>query len=213
MSAFYIWNPYILPNSKKLEFILTNGDTGYGIFRDKEFVENLLPDLKIKAKIETWSLLPYRSNYYSEYLDEDDWRDRWQIIWKFSILMEEYFVKLPAITIPWIATNATGQKWWNGPDDNDSINCLVVSDFNSNSKLREAQQAITQEKKLALFRKKYSVRLPKFSYSEVLGKYKQLQIDLDLFPAIFFEQGADYAEEVLELCKQFNGTIHYQEHE
>ncbi len=213
MSAFYIWNPYILPNNENLEFILTNGNTGYGIFKDSEFIQNLLSDLKIEAKIETWSVVPYRSNYYSEYLDEHDWRGKWQIVWKFSIFMKECIVKLPAINVPWIATNATGQKWWDGPDDNDPINCLVISDFDNNIKLQKAQKAINQEKNLALLRTRYSVRLPKYSYSEVLGKYKQLQVDLDRFPAIFFKQGADYAEEVLKLCRQFNGIIHYQEHE
>lgn len=209
MSAFYIWNPYVIPNyPRTLEFVLTNGDVD-GIAQDKEFIESLLKDIGIKVGIANWSIEPYRSNYFSEYLDEEDWRDIWQVIWKVKVETIEEIGSLPKKKIPWIETNATGHDWLKRPADNAIIGCLVIADFNSETALKKAQEAITVDRLLKQMQKKYSVGIPTFSGSEVIGKYKQLQVDLGKFPGKFFASGPDYAERVIELCKKAKGTVHY----
>jgi hypothetical protein len=210
MSAFYIWNPYLVPDNRSiLEFVLTNGDVD-GIGQDKEFIENILKDINVKADVANWSIEPYRTSYYSDYLDGDDWRDTWQPIWKVRVIMKEEIDSLPRYKTPSIETNATGEDWSARPSNNAIIGCLVIADFKSESSLQKAQAAIAS-RSLKQMQEKYSVGIPTFSRSEVLRKYKQLQINLGKFPGEFFASGADYAERVMDLCRKARGTVHYDD--
>ena len=76
-----------------------------------------------------------------------------------------------------------------------------------------AESKIAKDKQCSTLRKRYSVEPPIFSYSEVPGKHKQLQVDLGMFQSEFFEQGADYAERVMDVCRKLGGTVHYEERE
>src|SRR5258706_511427 len=58
---------------------------------------------------------------------------------------------------------------------------------------------------------RYKVSTPTFSRSEVLRKYKQLQINLGKFPSRFYSDGADYAERVIEICEKAKGIVHYED--
>src|SRR5258706_3268118 len=143
MSAFYIWNPYIVSHyPKALEFIVTNGDVVDGIANDKEFIQHLLKDIGIEAKVVSWSIEAYRTRYFSDYLDEDDWRDIWQAVWKVSVITSEEITSPPKITRPWTGTNATGHNWLDDPADDSVIDCLVIVDFKSEAALKKAQTAI-----------------------------------------------------------------------
>jgi len=211
MSAYYIWNPYVPPDHPKtLDFVITNGDVPNGIPRSKEFIERVLKDMGIEANVASWSIEPYRTSYYSEYLDEDDWRGIWQLVWKARVVTTKEIGKLPEMRVPWIGTNATGRGYWEGPDDDAAVGCLVISDFDSEGALKKAQAAITDSDELKEMQQRYSVGAPAFSRSEVLGKYQQLQIDLGEFSGEFFAQGADYAQRVMELCQQAKGTVHFE---
>ena len=212
MSALHIWNPYIGPDQPgKLEFILTRSDADAIAEGTKEFVEELLRDIGAKAEVIHWSIKPYRSNYYSDYLGINDWRGTWEPIWKVAVETVSEFDPLPEINSPWIETNAVDGSWLftTRLRDDADINCLVISDFDDEEALRKVQVAIERGDFREL-QERYSVGTPIFSRSEVLGKYKQLQIDLGKFPSEFFASGADYAESVIKLCKQLKGTTHYE---
>lgn len=210
MSAFYVWNPYLLPADHNIiEFVLTNGDVS-GIVQSKDFIEHILTDINIKTDVASWSIEPFRSNYYSDYLDEDDWRDTWQPVWRISIVTTKKIDSLPSYKEPSIETNATGKDWEARPSDDATIGCLVIADFKSETSLEKAKAAIVGSR-LKQMREKYSVDTPTFYRSEVLRKYKQLQINLGRFPGDFFAQGADYAEQVMDICKKAKGTVHYED--
>jgi hypothetical protein len=211
MSAFYIWNPYTAPaNPKVLDFMLTNGDVA-GIPQDEKFIQSVLKDIGVEASVKSWTIKVYRTNYYSDYLGEEDWRDIWQPVWKLHVVTDEEIRALPKRKTPWMGTNATGKNLLDRPDRNAIISCLVISDFKSEAALRKAQSALTNADFKQL-QAQYSAGEPQFSRSEVLGKYKQLQIDLGEFGEEFYASRADYAEQVIEICKNAKGIVHYKTH-
>jgi hypothetical protein len=210
---YYIWNPYLVPDHhKSLEFVLTRGDSNQIAKGTKEFIENILKDIGVNERVAKWSIYPCRSKYYSEYLGEDDWRDNWQIVWKVHVITTTNIGELPKIKEDAIGTDATDDSWStkNVLDDTDKVACLVIADFDNEAALKKAQDTISGND-LKEMRKRYSAGKPTFSRSVVSGKYHQLQINLGRFPGDFFAKGADYAERVIELCKNAEGTVHFED--
>lgn len=176
----------------------------------KDLFETLLADMGVEAEVASWSLEPYRSNYYTDFLGEIDWRDIWQLVWKTRLITTEDIVTFPEFEGPYIETEAFDDtaSFENTISDAAVVGCLIVSDFKSDTALLRAKSAIISTDFSDMWQK-YSVGRPVFSYS-LMGKYKQLQVDIGKFSGNFFAQGADYAEQVLELCKQAGGTVHFQ---
>jgi hypothetical protein len=208
MSMYHIWNPYVSTEKPQiLEFVLTSSDNDV-VAKDNFFIEALLRDLGIQTSVVDWSIEPCRSKYYSEYLDSEDWRDVWQIVWNVRIIGNQKIDDLPVAKSPWLGTNATGYEWCETPDDDAVISCLVVSDFNNATDLKKAMKSIVGDELIDI-RNQYQVALPTFRYFEVLGKYKQLQIDLGKFSGSFFSGESDYAQQVMDLCKKAKGKVHF----
>ena len=214
MSAIYIWNPYILPNeSNRMGIVLTNGDITDGVPQDRNFIESVLKEIGVEVKLKDWSINPYRSKYYSEYIGEDDWRDTWQVVWKIDIFGVDEITFSPNMETSWIGINVSGENWKYVPDDDDIINCLIVSDFDTYEMLNNAKAAISEDVSLNEIRHKYSFDKLVFYDAELFNNYKQLQIDIGRFSRDFFASGAIYAEQVIELCQQGGGTIHFEARE
>lgn len=210
MSAYNIWNPNIRSDTPKvLEFVLTNGDVTGGVDQGKEFIEGLLKDIGIEAQASSWLIEPFRSNYFSEYLDEGNWRDIWQLVWRIQVALNVEVKAVPGTQVAWVNTNATGSGWREEPGDDELVDCIVISDFDSEAALMQAQMAISSDD-FKEMRKRYSVGIPTFGRSKTLGKYEQLQINLGKFPEKFYAEGADYAERVIEQCKKEKGTVHFE---
>lgn len=213
MSIFYIWNPIIEPeHPQTVEFVLTPGDA-YSINRGtKKFFQKIFDDSGIEAKVKSWKVKKYRSKYYTEFLGEDDWRDNWQLIWRAEVTAAGKIKALPEMEIPWIGTDATDETWKIAEDDADeTVGCLVVADFENEKDLKKAEKTIKEDEEAKKMQRKYSVGKPQFFTSEMIGEYKQLQIDLGDFPGQFFAKGADYAEYVMKLCRKAKGTTHFAE--
>jgi hypothetical protein len=209
MSAFYLWDPYTLPsNDSVLEFVLTNGDVAYGILRAKDFVEALLADLGVKRQAKKWSLHPCRSRYFSEYLEGDDWRDVWPIVWRFQVELDGPLGALQERKDP-LGTNATGHDRWDGPEKDDPLSCLVVADFRTKSDLEKAQKAILTDKRRAEMQREQRVGDPVLSYGTAWDRHWQLRVQLGVFPSSFYADGAKYARYVDRLCERAKGTTHH----
>lgn len=212
MSMLHIWNPAIVPDHPdSLEFILTRGDSDAVAGGTRQFAEELLQDIGIQATVTSWSIKPYRTSYFSEYLDSDDWQDTWQPVWKVRIVTTAHLGRVPKIDGPWTETDATDGSWSRADylDDDTVIGCLVISDFTRKAALNKAQSAITKDETVQAMQRRYAVRAPAFSHSVALGKYPQLQIDLGAFPGEFFAHGADYAVHVRECCRQMGGRVNF----
>jgi len=211
MSIFYIWNPIVLPRKPKtLEFVLTRGDA-FGINKGtKSFLAEIFEALQIETKVKNWKVKKFRSKYYTDYLGEKDWRDNWQIVWRIQVTAVDKIGKIVEINEPWIGTDATDSSWKTAVDDDDeTVGCLVVADFEKAEDLKKAEKLIEGDEKTKKMREKHEVGKPEFGLSEMMNLYPQLQIDLGDFPGKFFAGGADYAEKVMTLCKKMKGTIHF----
>jgi len=217
MSNFCVCNPYILPTRPNvIEFILDYREScgiGQGT---KEFMQEILRDIGFESEVVMWVLQPFRSKYYSEFVGADDWRDNWILNWLVSVETLEPLGRLPLRSFPLIGTDAFDSTWGTAKilDDDAIVNCLVISDFESENQREEAQKFISEtvtNGKLKKLREINSAGLPTYSYSEILGKYKQLQVNLGKFPRSFFAQGANYAQEVMELCKRMDGTVSFED--
>lgn len=211
MSIFYIWNPIIISSRPRtIEFVLTQGDAFSINKGTKFFFQQVFNASGIEAKVEKWKVKKYRSKYYTEFLGEDDWRDNWQSIWRVQVTIKGKIKELPEMEMPWVGTDATDETWKIAvEDDNEIVGCLVVADFENGNDLKKAEKSIQEDEKVEKMQKKYSAGKPQFTTSEVMSKFKQLQIDLGDFPGEFFAKGADYAEDVMKLCRNTNGTTHF----
>lgn len=215
MSLLRFYNPSIsLDRPNVLECILKYGSSmaiGHGT---NEFMQSLLHDIGVKAEILNWTFQVYRCKYYCEFQEGDDWHDHWPLVWKICIEVAGTLSPLPVRSFPFDGTDAFDSTWYaeKQPSSDAVVHCLVISDFDNEADLEEAQKVIADSisnGNLKYLKEKYLVDFPIFSQSVVLGKYNQLQIDLGKFKGSFFAQGADYAEEVIKLCRKLNGTVNF----
>ena len=208
-----MWDPHVMKEEPKtLRFVLTRGDADSILQGTREFMEALSKDIGVAVNVESWTIEPSRSQYYSEYLDEEEWLDTWQLIWNVRLVATENIEALPARKVAWIETNATDASWTfeKRLADDAVVSCLVIADFRTENDLEKAKGAVMADKSLEKMRAKYSVGAPVMESYEVVGKYKQLQINLGKFAGEFFASGADYAQKVMELCKKAKGSTNFQ---
>lgn len=199
-----------------LTFVLTYGVIDSLAHGTKEFAEELLQDIGLPdAGATNWVLEPYRSKYYSDYLDEDDWRGIWQVVWKMSISVQ-LPVPINAFDKFLFETSADDGSWSNANslDDEAPLNCLIVSDFENEKILNKAKSEITRffSESSKQFSNQYTIQNPQFSRIDIYKGYKQLQINLGKFDHRFYEEGAIYAESILSICQNLGGIIHYDAH-
>lgn len=210
MSSYYIWNPFVFPiQPNTLKLILTRGETDAVSSGTLEFAQQLIRDIGLEIEVKSWSVKPCRSKYYSEYLGEEDWRDNWQILWKIEILSNTVIEGFPELEEAWIETNAYDESGTTETsyDDNTEVACLIISDFENELDLNNAQDSIQT---LLSRRSSDNPTTSKSTFENFrpTSGYHQLQINIGEFPGDFFARGADCAEEIMNLCLRMNGTVH-----
>lgn len=86
---FNLWGPHqVAP--RVIEFDMTSGPSDASFVSGSiEWATEAARDLGIDAAPMSWSLHPVRSNFYSDYVEEPDWRDRWQRAWVVRIEFAE----------------------------------------------------------------------------------------------------------------------------
>lgn len=84
MDTFNLWNPYVIA-PRVLEFDVT--PTEVGILKDGtiDWISHCLEALEINLLPTQWSIVPFRSNFYSDYPNELEWKDRWPIGWLIRV--------------------------------------------------------------------------------------------------------------------------------
>ena len=217
MSLLTIYNPYILPNQPKIiEFVVGYADSmAIGTGTD-EFINGLIQDIGVETEAVKWTLNPFRSTYYSDFGKTDDWRLKWVINWKVRVELAENANLSGTINSPVIETNAFDVSWLSAkfPGDESILRCYVIADFESEAHLKQAQNSILEfiehNSDLPVLKSEANIGFPIFTESLLLGKYCHLEIDLGEFPSSFFRDGADYAERIVEICRQNRGSTNYQ---
>jgi len=203
--ALYIWSPTVVDGAT-LELLITRGDVSGIADGTREFAQVLLATLGVNADVTAWTVEPFRSTYFSEYLDEEDWRDRWQPVWRIGIQTSAEIDSLPEPAENGVGTDAGDDSWT--PErrlrDDAEIRCLVLADF-AVDETAEVERAVSDLVVSA------RGEVPQFRHVTIPGAIHQLQIDLGTFPASFFSGRAELAAKTTEVCEALGGTVHFQQ--
>ena len=217
MSLLRIANPHISPTSNKaIELVLGYGDSiaiGRGTV---ELMQGLLRDVKLDVKVAGWQMQLFRTRYFDDFPGDASWSDHWAFKWKVRIDTDEELSPLPERDWPFIPSDAfdATHRDVEMPSPDATMRCIVFSDFFRWAYLDDAQESISTSANhgpLKELRVQYGVGRPEFRRYEILNGVKQLEIDLGEFSGAFFARGADYAEAVMEVCRQLNGGVRYDE--
>jgi len=206
MSALFVWNPsYIGDDKSKLSFFVTHGQVTDVVFNDLDFLSAVLSELSIDGMIESWTVKPYRTDYFGDNPDSDIWWDVWPIAWKFSLVGSGEFAIPTGYDRLWTGTNAFGDDEAEPPSEKKPAECLVLADFDSIAGLAEARDAIAAADFTTVGVSNSATQLT-ISEGLAYGKYPQLQVSLGEREPGFFESGADYARAVQNVLRQAGGT-------
>jgi hypothetical protein len=204
MSAYHVWNPFLV-DKDTLEFIVTTADSDQIAKGTDEFIAGILKDIGLSsAKPGKWTLDFARTPYFSEYPDSDDWRDRWQPVWRATVKLKSPPAKPPTRQVPYFETNSTDDSWsqkdYHGKKK--TARALIIADFKNDGDRKKAEAAI---KKIA----------PKadFIQSMVKNKYPQLQIDLGEQQVTFFEKVPKLADDIAKAASENGGVLASREFE
>ena len=213
MSAFYMWQPFVQPDQPQtLMFVLMAELGDSAAPGTRQFITQLLRDMRIKAKVQGWTLTPYRTAYYSQEDEPPHWRDRWQA------------VRLAHVTLD-APVKVRGELGESDADDTSETKdtelnettpagCLVISDFATLDQWAQALSVMTTDPTLQTLRNAAGAGEPVVTVVPMLHEGEPVQhviIDLGQFPPSFFADGAEYAEQVTTLCQQFGGATNFYE--
>jgi hypothetical protein len=91
---FNLWNRY-RTDQGTLTFEITQADS-FQIHRgSREFIHAAMHALSITANASSWQITPGRSFYYSDYIEDKDWRDRWTRTWRIHVVPEAPLPPIP----------------------------------------------------------------------------------------------------------------------
>ena len=206
---FSIWFPGIFNRaSTQLEFMLSPGEIFY--INEQEFdtqlIANLLMDIDITLPIKSWSVLPIRTAYLSDFLDSNNWEDIWQLSWKVSVLLEESADLSHLVDDFCYESDAVPSQRF--PKIDVIANCYVIADFQDYAAMEQAKARLAELSLRFPSNEKGLLRPPLFSQSKIMkNNYYHLQINLGKFEDKFFADGAAYAWEVMDICKKYGGTV------
>jgi hypothetical protein len=204
VNDYDLWNPFAA--GRTLEFVITMAEGGEIGSGTGAFVSQLVGQIGVEGNVEAWSLTTCRSPYYTDYLDSDDWRDRWQVAWKARVELDRD-VELPELPPDGIVPADAEDASWSEENDFlklESARCLVVADFPEPSALEHAQAAI----ELGL--RSSTSASASFGQSRGMLKYPQLHVDLGEFGNEFFTEDAPAAQPVLALCAEYGGSLNFR---
>ena len=204
MSKLYsVWYPFPAGNDPPaVEMWLTPANMRNIGSGTDELVAGLLEAAGVSARVVRWSMRRFRTSYFTEYLDSDDWQDVWQPAWKVRAeLAEPAFFGKRAPGGEYDA-NVVDDSW---SPDNDTgrilaAPCLVLADFPDPDALGRARKDVAE---LAP-----GVRLAE---GRALDRFPQLEIDLGDRPASFYEEGAGDAVALAEVCRSLGASTHVHE--
>ncbi|MET0398307.1 MAG: hypothetical protein ABW277_16015 [Longimicrobiaceae bacterium] len=208
----YIWHAHVdagAPDSVHCILLDELGDTIADGTR--EFAQALFDALGVDARAERWEIKPYRSSYFSDFLDSDDWRDVWQVVWS-AHLTADRAVELEDTGEPIVETEAEDDSWTDQKRvrDDARLPCLVIADFDDEEERARARSRV-EGRALQAARGEAGAPPPAFHEAEVADGVRQLQVDLGPFDSAFYAEGSGYAVRVREACERAGGTVNYQD--
>ena len=211
MPSYALWHPFIIKDDSgatKISMHLTPEVFSSRPGDSPEFIATILSDIGVCMPLVSWRVLTFRSTYHGSREEGDDWRDVWSKNWRLLITLSGALDALPAPRHEGTLTDAIPDT----PDEEEpTVGCIVIADF------EELEEAVRAKHAIAELRSKDDAGAPaggcapEIQTLDLGGRFTQLQIYLGMYESSFFESGAAYARQVMDICRQNNGITSFDE--
>ena len=84
VNIFNLWNLYQYTDLH-YAFDVTRANAPSMANGTEELIERCLGAFGVVARVRSWSVAPFRSHYFTDYADSEDWTDRWQLGWRVDV--------------------------------------------------------------------------------------------------------------------------------
>lgn len=111
-AMFNLWHPY-LDDDGVFSFDATMANAPELGMLTQAWVQASCNRLGVSGAPEAWSVEPMRTQYFSDGLDESDWRDRWKVAWEVKIKPKTSFTWSNAYP-PSFTPLAEADRSWDG---------------------------------------------------------------------------------------------------
>jgi len=85
MSNFFLWLDRFERGDGVAVVEVMRTNIGRVVDGDPEFTQGIADALSLPLSVREWSIETFRSSYYSEYPESDDWRDRYPEVWRVTL--------------------------------------------------------------------------------------------------------------------------------
>lgn len=156
-------------------------------------LQEMLNDLGVQnAQVSSWKIDAFATDYLSDDLESDDWRDRWQASWEVHVELGRPIEFMPRHTDLSLASDST----WKG-DEPAPPKVMLVADFPDTADMERARQALESK--------------PAAGIEVTESPANERQLLITLAGKAFFEKGAKPAVDAEELCQRHSGTTHWRD--
>jgi hypothetical protein len=84
VALFNLWNLYQFSDDE-LAFDVTRANMPSIAEGTRTFVNECLARLNVRARVQSWTVETFRTQFISAYPDGEDWEDRWSPAWTFHV--------------------------------------------------------------------------------------------------------------------------------
>lgn len=195
MENFSLWNARADSSKTSVTFFATSAGFQRINRGTSKMVAEMLNDLGVPSdRVKDWSVLPFATDYLSDDLNTDDWRDRWLTSYEVTVRMSGPIAfKAPS---KYLIESLAADKTWTG-DEPAPQWCTVVADFPSESERPRFEQAVTG-------------RSPDLKVEQSRAHDRQTLVSIPAGEA-FFKGGAKLALSIEHLAREFGGTTHWRD--
>lgn len=206
MSMLYLWQPVLSEDGKKLEIMLTRGDSDQIGDGSERFVASVLNSLGVSASPESRTVTPYRCNFYSEYWMKNGWEYQWDFVWSLSVRFDRPVAP------------ETLQLGYLGTDDIDDysprvaryrhppFHYLAVGRFPTQKRAQAAADRILADREIVSARRAIGAPEPLVEVLRVADGEFQVQAAIGEGDVGFFRSG--YPGTILSMLEVSGGRIH-----
>lgn len=227
MENFILWNAAVRDEGRTLSFTAMAMAIKQLHQGTREMVEQMLQDLGVPGvAFSSWSVRHFVTNYLADDLDSDEWQDTWNDHWRVDVRLDAPLQRTWS-DLELLRTYASDASWEGDPPE-PPYECVVVTDFPEADALTGAEAVLRRLEALRtgtltpdeLRREVPTARpaLPRELAEQLRARPdarveverratepERLVISVGRFGEDFFEDGAQLAEQVRELCRVLGG--------
>ena len=198
---FNLWN-VSFPEPAVIEFDVSRANMPRLGRGTAPWMAAALQALDLSAHVDGWEVRPTRTHYFSDYLDSEEWRDRWQEAWTVRVNFTNDARQRRGAQHGPFAISALDESaphaTASGPDRADG---LVIARLHGDRQLAErlARQLTTIE---------VSGTRPRISLRDLEGGSQQMRL---LFPDLAFPDAVPELEDVLRLLSSNGAVVHWRD--